>query len=99
MRCEACKSNTIPESIPYIVHEGAMARNERNVRRLTIALVLAVVMIFASNATWLYAWCQYDYCSEEVVVDSIDGGNANYIGQDGDIYNGTSDSKEETQVP
>lgn len=99
MSCETCKSKITPESVPYIVHESAMVRNERNMKRLIIALVLAVAMIFASNAAWLYAWCQYDYYSEEVVVDSSGGGNANYIGQDGDIYNGTSDSEEKTQIP
>ena len=67
-----------------------MARNERNIKRLIIALIVSIAAIFASNAAWLYAWCQYDYSSEETVIeiDSTDGGNANYIGNDGDIYNG-----------
>jgi hypothetical protein len=34
------------------------------------------------------AWNSYDYTSEEVIIDSQDGGNANYIGNDGDIING-----------
>lgn len=38
---------------------------------------------------------QYDYFSETVTVDSADGGNANYIGNDGDIYNGEGDSQKE----
>ena len=59
-----------------------------------IALIFAVCLLFASNAVWLYAWYQYDYSSEEIIVeqDAQDGGNANYIGNDGDIVNGLPES-------
>ena len=91
-KCKECKEQRIvantPENVPYIVHETAMARNERNVKRMIIAIVTAIVLLFASNALWLWAWCQYDYSSEEIIIDSQDGGNANYIGNDGDIVNG-----------
>ena len=97
--CETCKGKDAraPESVPYIVHESSMARMERQVKRGWIALIVAVCLLFASNAAWLYAWMQYDYTSEEVIVDvnSDDGGNANYIGNDGDIVNGESDRTEE----
>lgn len=97
--CETCKGKDAhaPESVPYIVHELSMARMERQVKRGWIALIVAVCLLFASNAAWLYAWMQYDYTSEEVIVDvnSDDGGNANYIGNDGDIVNGESDRTEE----
>lgn len=90
MDCKTCKENRT--SVPYIVHEAAEARNERHIKRLAVALVVAVALIFASNALWLWAWMQYDYDveTEEYTVDLDAGeGNANYIGQDGDIYNGT----------
>ena len=99
--CETCKCKEAhaPESVPYIVHESSMARMERQIKRGWIALIVAVCLLFASNAAWLYAWCQYDYSSEEIIVeqDAQDGGNANYIGNDGDIVNGLpeSDSTEE----
>ena len=56
-------------------------------------LAIAVVLLFATNAAWLYVWNQYDYESEVVTVDSEDGGNANYIGNNGDINNGESGSE------
>ena len=90
--CKECKENRVevktPENVPYIVHETAMARNERNVKRMVVALVAAIALLFASNALWLWAWNSYDYSSEEIIIDSQDGGNANYIGNDGDIVNG-----------
>lgn len=64
-------------TIPYFVHEGDMARGERTIKKLMIALVVAIALIFASNAIWLYAWMQYDYVntdsSSTVDIDSKDG--------------------------
>ena len=94
--CETCKGNDAhaPESVPYIVHESSMARMERQVKRGWIALVVAVCLLFASNAAWLYAWCQYDYSSEEVATVDGKDGVANYIGNDGDIVNGENHGSE-----
>ena len=93
--CETCKkAQNAPENVPYIVHESSMARMERQIKRLWIAVIVAVCLLFASNAGWLFCWMQYDYSSEEIVVeqDAKDGGNANYIGNDGDIVNGLPES-------
>ena len=72
-------------------HEADMARNERTIRRLIIAIVIAIFLMFATNAAWLYAWMQYDYTSEEtssnITVHSDGDSNANYIGANGDINN------------
>lgn len=85
------------EQIPYIVHEAAEAKSERTIKRLIIALILSIVLIFASNAIWLYAWCQYDYSSKETTY-SQDGEGINNInaGTQGDINNGseTNNKKE-----
>lgn len=84
-------------TIPYIVFESTMARAERQQKRLVIALILAVVMIVASNLAWLYVWNSYEYVGESSV--SVEGeGNANYIGNDGDITNGENNSQE-NEIP
>lgn len=87
MSCESCKktdgkpSDGKNQSVPFVVHESAMARNERAVKRLIVALVIAIALIFASNAIWLYAWLQYDYSSEETVTEyKQDGEGLNIIG-------------------
>lgn len=81
------------QMIPYIAHESAMARNERHIKRLILALVLTSFLLFASNCVWLVYLYQYDFGSEDymVEVDTGEGGNANYIGESGEIYNGTSE--------
>ena len=75
--------------VPFIVHEAAIARMERTNKRLLIALLVAIITIFASNAMWLYMWNQYDYVGETdtVTLETRDG-TANYIGNDGDINYG-----------
>ena len=78
------------KDIPYIVFEGAMSQNERHIKRLVIALLISVILIFVSNAFWLYAWCQYDY-SDNATVYTQDGLGFNNIntGTQGDVTNGT----------
>lgn len=83
-------------SVPYIVYEGAQARQERLTKKLVILIIVLICMLFASNAIWLYAWTSYDYVEEgeEIAVDvnADDGGNANFIGRDlsGVLVNGES---------
>ena len=76
------------EKVPYIVYEGEQARHERTVRRLIIALIVSIIIIFLSNAAWLLYMSGYDFYDEEISVESREG-IANYIGQEGDITNGT----------
>ena len=96
MACETCKGKEAhaPESVPYIAHESSMARMERQIKRLWIALIVSVVLLFTSSAIFTLAWMQYDYSSEEIVTVDGKDGIANYIGNDGDIVNGESDRTE-----
>lgn len=67
--------------VPFIVYEGTQARNERTVKRLITALVLTIILTFASNGAWLYAWLQYDYSGVSSYSDyTQDGQGLNIIG-------------------
>lgn len=91
---QTSESNVSP--VPYIVHEGTMARMERTVRRLWLSVIISVVLLFASNALWLWAWMQFDYVNTESNVDvNAEDGVANYIGNDGDISNGADTSEKD----
>lgn len=70
--------------MPYLAHEAAMARQERANRRLWILCIILVILLFGSNAAWLYYSTQF----EDVVVtqENADGYN-NFIGDDGNITN------------
>lgn len=79
-------------SVPYVVYEGEMARSERHVKRLTILLAVAVLLVVVTNAIWIYAWSAYEYADEHTVTIDSGEGIANYIGNDGSIVNGEDHS-------
>lgn len=90
-----------PAEVPYIVFEAEQARAERRISRFILTIIICILLIFASNLAWLYAWMQYDYSgsesTESVMVDGKDG-IANYIGNDGDITNGEDSSSQDDQA-
>lgn len=78
--------------VPFIAYEGTVARFERTIKRLIVLVGITILLLFASNAIWLYVWNQYYY--EDVSIENQDGGNANYIGANGYINNAENSSKE-----
>lgn len=99
--CKECKEKRtaaiVPESVPYIVHETAMARNERTVKRLVVALIIAIVLAFATNVGWLIYENQYetidyayDYSQDGEGTNII--GNGNEVIEDGTETQGESES-------
>lgn len=94
--CNGCGTGNQPISVPYVVHESSMARAERQAKRLIAIIILLIVLLVGSNIGWLVYESQFETVetsSEEVVVDAGSNGVANYIGNDGDIYNGENHSK------
>lgn len=83
------------KNIPYIAFEAEMARHERTIRRLLKALVIAIALIFISNAVWLWFFNQFDFESNMVQLESREDGNASYMGAgaSGVIDNGRSESQ------
>lgn len=78
--------------IPYIAFESEMARHERTIRRLLVALIAAIILLFVSNVAWLWFFNQFDFHTETVMFDTTDGGDNSYIGNDGVINNGEDGS-------
>lgn len=80
--------------VPYIVYEGAQARQERTIKRLIIVIIIAVSMLFASNAIWLYVWAQYD----TVVYDyQQDGQGVNIIGNENEVEQHGTETENESE--
>jgi hypothetical protein len=82
--CNNC-ATTENVLIPYVVYEAETARHERQIKRMWIALIVAVSMIFASNVGWLIYESQFETITYEQDGDGIN--NVNY-GQQGDLNNG-----------
>lgn len=90
MNCSECKeSRTDP--VPFIVHESAMARMERTIKRLWILIILIVLLLVGTNAAWIWYESQF---AEEVITQEVwqdaDNGVNRFIG--GDFY-GSAEGK------
>ena len=94
--CEHCngKDSRVPESVPYIVHESSMARMERQVKRLWIAVLLLIVLMVGTNAAWLY----YDSQFSDLVttIESEQDGSGVNIVSDGDLDYGAESEDNNT---
>lgn len=78
-------------NVPYIVHEGTMARMERTIKRLWILVLVLVVLLVGTNVAWLWYESQFETLEtfQDIYqeVDAQDGGNATIT--DGIHINGT----------
>lgn len=66
---------TKPDNVPYIVFEGEIARQERHIKRLWIALIAAIVAIVLIVGGFLLYLNQYDFASYQQ-----DGEDVNIVG-------------------
>lgn len=78
------KTSTDIISVPYPVFEGEQARSERHIKRLWIALIIAIAMLFASNIGWMIYESQYETFTYEYTQDGEGLNNIN-TGSQGDI--------------
>lgn len=83
--------NSKPINVPFIAYEASMSRFERIIKRLWITVILLIVLLVGSNIGWLIYESQFEYVETTVTQENTDGYN-NYIGNDGDITNGQTDS-------
>lgn len=94
--CENCnRDERTPETIPYIVYEGAMDRAERHTKKWIIAFFVALSMLFATNIGWIIYESQFEtyyYAQDGAEINNVN------IGEQGDVLNGAeTEDKEETQ--
>lgn len=86
--------------IPYAVHEGVVARQERTIKRLWILCILIFVCLIGTNAAWIFYEMQYE---DVVVTQDVDTGNGDaLVSGTGDVYgtgqtNGENQTKESTE--
>ena len=87
-----------PVTVPFIVYESVTEKADRQQKRLIVIIGILIGLLFLTNALWLIAWNSYDYVDDySVELEADDGGNANYIGRDGDINNGKGNGTQETE--
>ena len=94
MDCETCKEkrkviSQTPKDVQYYSYDVALARLDRVIKRLYKIVILLIILLVASNAAWLY----YESSFEEIRIEQEnESGYNNFIGNDGDIYNGETEN-------
>ena len=91
-KCNSCgTTDKAPASVPYVVHESAMARAERHIKALIWVIVLLIVLLVGTNVDWMI----YDNSFEDVntieeyqIEQDAESGNNNSIINGGEIVNG-----------
>ena len=80
--CNNC-TDKAPTNVPYVVHESAMARAERQAKRLVAVIILLIVLLVGSNIGWMiYENSFEDYVITQEVEQEADNGENHFIGGD-----------------
>ena len=90
--CNECKATENTNvTVPYVVHESAMARSERHNKRLWIVILVLIVELIGTNLAWIIYNSQFEVVEtwEQEVVQDAENGENNFIG--GDYYGETND--------
>jgi len=78
--------------VSYAAFESMMTANEKHIKRLFIALLITIILLFASNVAWIHFFSQFDFAGDSYSdIYSQDGKGLNNIntGQQGDVDYGT----------
>jgi hypothetical protein len=85
-----------PDNVPFIVFEGEIARQERHIKRLWIALIAAIIAIVLIVGGFLLYLNQYDFASYQQ-----DGEGVNIVGDGNGVdFNGpaSTSAPQEEQI-
>ena len=88
-KCNNCGTDKAPTSVPYVVHESAMARAERQSKRLVAVIILLIILLVGSNIGWLVYASSFEEVTESYVIEQEgDSGNNSSVINGGEIING-----------
>ena len=89
--CNGCGSDKLPSNVPYVAHESAMARAERQNKRLVAVIILLIVLLVGSNIGWMVYESQFETVEtteEYEIQQDAESGNNNSVINGGEIVNG-----------
>ena len=85
-KCNSCETDKAPASVPYVVHESAMVRAERQIKSLVWVIVLLIVLLVGSNIAWIAYENSFDDMAETYTVEQ-DGADTNNSVINGGVIN------------
>lgn len=68
-----------PVMIPYFVHEGEMARAERQSKRLWILIIILIVALVGTNLAWVIYENQFQTETYTETYEAHADGNSNAV--------------------
>ena len=95
--CNSCGTEKQNVNVPYVVHESAMARSERNGKRMWIVILVLILALIGTNLAWII----YKNSFEEVITTTeeyydveqdADGGGDNNSIINGGVINGEAEN-------
>ena len=90
--CNGCNTNDMAV-MPIAQHEKDQNRLMNIIKRLIAVIVILIVLLVGSNVGWLIYESQYEVVEESTAITQENAkGYNNYIGNDGDIVNGETES-------
>lgn len=79
-------------SVSFVAFESMKATMERTIKRLWILAIILVLLLFGSNAAWIYYEAQFTDEVTETFTSEADGGGLAIVNRDGSVVNyGQSD--------
>ena len=93
--CNNCGTENPNVTVPYVVHESAMARQERTIKRQWIVIILLICLLLGAFGLFVWYESQFETITYEQDGEGIN--NVNY-GEQGDLNNGAeSQNQAQTQ--
>lgn len=91
--CSTTEKKT-PSTVPYQVFVDFKDTAKSTVQKLWIAVMILIFLLVGTNIAWLIYESQLEdvVTTEEIIIDAGENGVANYIGNDGEVYNGENHS-------
>jgi hypothetical protein len=100
MDCDTCKEHhKQAEPVSYIAFESMKATLERTIRRLWILALVLIVLLFGTNAAWIYYESQWEVVETyQEVEQQIDTGVGDaVVAGIGDIHYGESETNHQNE--
>ena len=96
-KCNNCGAENKTTNVPFVVYQATAARQERQIKRMWIVVLVLIVALIASNVAWIIYNSQFEtveMTTEEYdISQDAENGNNNSIINGGNIVNGETKDK------
>jgi ABC-type phosphate transport system permease subunit len=68
-KCNGCSIENKGTNIPFVVYQATAARQERQIRRMWIVVLLLICALIGTNLAWIIYNSQFEIVEESVMVE------------------------------